>query len=683
MKSIKVLAIIQVRMESSRLPEKAIAKVKNIPAILFMLKRLQKSKMIDKIVIASTLSKADDKLQKLISKKTNIDVFRGSKTNVLSRFLEIGKSYQSDIIVRLTGDCPLVDPEIVDTVISKLINTKSDYASNTLVRTFPDGLDVEAFKYKVLKQIGKQRANAKIKEHVTINISRMKIKDRNIKLCSVENDIDFSGMRWTLDEKQDLRFLNELMSGVSSTTSWKNLLSKVINNPYLQTINYSIPTNEGIKLSEKKSLAKRYKNSNKLFNKVLKNIPLASQTFSKSYMQWPKKAAPLFAKRAYDSYLVDEDGNHYIDYVLSLIPIITGYCDYEIDNAVIEQINKGNIYSLPSSLENELAEKIIKIIPSAEMVRYGKNGSDVTTAAVRLARAYTGKNLIAVAGYHGWHDWYIGSSSRNLGVPQEVKNLTKKFFFNDIDSLKKLFKKYPNKIAAVILEPAGLIKTDIHFLKSVRKITQQHNSVLIFDEIISGFRVNLGGAQKEYGVTPDLTCLGKSIANGYPLSVLTGKRKIMKLMDKIFFSSTFGGDTISIAASLATIKKIEKLNIVNETISYGKKLVSLINKNLNEKALNNYISISDIYWWPQIIVKVPSQKQRLFNSLFRQELLRRGIMAAGTLNLCYAHTKNNTLEITVKRFIEAAVFTVDYFNKKNPSKYLEGELIEDIFRVRN
>ena len=183
-----------------------------------------------------------------------------------------------------------------------------------------------------------------------------------------------------------------------------------------------------------------------------------------------------------------------------------------------------------------------------------ENGSDVTTAAIRLARAYTKKDMVAVAGYHGWHDWYIGSSSRNLGVPLEVENLTKKFNFNDADSLSDLFRKYPNKFAAVILEPAGLIKTDVNSLKKVREICTKHGVILIFDEIISGFRVNLGGAQAEYGVLPDITCLGKAIGNGYPLSAVVGRKDIMKYMEEIFFSSTFGGETISLSAAIANIE---------------------------------------------------------------------------------------------------------------------------------
>ena len=178
--------------------------------------------------------------------------------------------------------------------------------------------------------------------------------------------------------------------------------------------------------------------SNKYFKRAINTIPLASQTFSKSYTMWPKGNSPLFFDRAEGAKVVDPDGNHYIDYILGLLPITLGYCDPDVDNAVIKQIMKGTIFSLPSTLEMQLSELLVDLIPSAEMVRFGKNGSDATTAAIRLARAFTNRDLIAVAGYHGWHDWYIGSSSRNLGVPKSVEKLTKKFVFNDPESLKYL-----------------------------------------------------------------------------------------------------------------------------------------------------------------------------------------------------------------------------------------------------
>jgi glutamate-1-semialdehyde 2,1-aminomutase len=269
---------------------------------------------------------------------------------------------------------------------------------------------------------------------------------------------------------------------------------------------------------------KPFTKSNLLFKKAIKVIPTASQTFSKSYMQWPLNISPLFLKRGKGCEITDVDNNKYIDYLLALMPIIIGYANKEIDQAVYSQARKGSILSLSHPKEIELSEKLIKIIPYAEMVKFSKNGSDVLSAAVRLARASTNRDYIAVSGYHGWHDWYIGTTSRNYGIPKVVRNLTKKFNFNDINSLEKILGKNKEKFAAIVLEPDTFEEPNIAFLKEVRKICDKHGIIMIYDEIICGFRTMLGGAAKKYKVFPDLGCFGKAMANGYPLAALVGKK---------------------------------------------------------------------------------------------------------------------------------------------------------------
>ena len=683
--NLKVLCIIQARMASTRLPNKVLADLNGKPAIIRMINRVKLSNFIDRIVLATGKSSDNDKLEKAVKRASKIDVFRGDDKDVLSRFVNISKKYNADIIIRLTGDCPLIDYDIIDKAIVLLSNTNSDYVSNILKRTYPDGLDVEVFTADTLSKVNKVSADLFSREHVTTHmhgLRKSKYNLKDIKKSSLENSVDFSHLRWTLDEEKDLDLLKSIYAGVSKNAKWQEVISFLSYNPHLQLINENINTNEGTKVNNYTSLRMRYKKSNKLFSKTINSVPLGSQTFSKSYMQWPKGVAPLFIERAYGAKIVDVDLNHYIDYVMGLLPIILGYCDKDIDNSVINQINKGTVYSLPSILETELSEKLIEIIPSAEMVRFGKNGSDVTTAAIRLARAYTKKDMVAVAGYHGWHDWYIGSSSRNLGVPKAVEKLTKKFIFNDISSLDYLFKKFPNKFAAVILEPAGLEPTNIEFLKEVRTLCNKYGAILIFDEIISGFRINYGGAQKEYGVIPDLSCFGKGIANGYPLSAIVGKKKIMKLMEKIFFSSTFGGETVSLAASIATLNKIEKFNVVEENKAYGKKLSNDLNNIIKILNLNEYLKISNVDWWPQLLVNSHDIKEDLFISLLRQEFLKNGLFLANTFNLCYAHTQKDILEGTIKKFSISISNFKEYISSKNPKKYLQGELIKKTFKVR-
>ncbi|MBT3938463.1 MAG: aminotransferase class III-fold pyridoxal phosphate-dependent enzyme, partial [Pelagibacterales bacterium] len=493
-KNKKVIIIIQARVNSSRLPNKVLLKLNGIPSIIRMINRVKLSNLVDEIWVATGKSKINDKLEHILI-DSSIKVRRGDDLDVLSRYVDIAKYTKANIVVRLTGDCPLIDPEIIDKTIKLLIDEKADYASNIIKRTYPDGLDVEVFTSKTLFETDKNSPIGFCREHVTTymhGLYKNKYPIGNFKIASLEHSADFSNLRWTLDEKQDFNFLNTIFSHLSYNASWQEIISFLIKRPLLQIKNSKIMSNEGA-IDKNLSNYHRYKNSNKFFKKAIKYVPLASQTFSKSHIQWPKGAAPLFIERAYGANVVDIDKNHYIDYILGLLPITLGYCDTDIDEAVISQIMKGSIFSLPSKLEAQLSEKLVDLIPSAEMVRFGKNGSDVTTAAIRLARAYTERDMIAVAGYHGWHDWYIGSSTRDIGVPSAVKLLTHKFIFNDADSLKSLFKKYPNKFAAVILEPAGLYPTDISFLKEIKMLCKKNKTLLIFDEVISGFRINMGG----------------------------------------------------------------------------------------------------------------------------------------------------------------------------------------------
>lgn len=682
--NLKILCVIQARMSSKRLPNKALADLNGIPVIIRMLNRIKLSKLIDTIVVATGVAKENDPLERTIKKYSDVDVFRGDDIDVLSRYVAVAKIYKADCVIRLTGDCPLIDSDIIDKAIKLLCATKSDYTSNITKRTFPDGLDVEVFTLDTLLEANRMSLDSFSREHVTTymhGLRKNKKYSKTFKITSLENSIDFSNLRWTIDEQRDLDFLNIIFKNIENNTPWMEIISFLVNKPEIQLLNKGIKTNEGSKEVEV-NLIDKYKNSNNFFKKASSIIPLASQTFSKSYIQWPKGAAPLFIERAYGGKIVDVDGNHYTDYILGLLPITLGYCDKDVDAAVINQVTKGSVYSLPSTLEYELAEKLVNIIPSAEMVRFGKNGSDVTTAAVRLSRAYTKRDLVAVAGYHGWHDWYIGSSTRDIGVPDVVKSLTHKFIFNDADSLKYLFKKYPNKFACVILEPAGLVPTDINFLKTIKKLCKENGTLLIFDEIISGFRINMGGAQLEYGVKPDLSCFGKGIANGYPLSAIVGSKKIMILMEEIFFSSTFGGETISLAASIATIDKMKKYNVVKVTRKFGQSLIKELNNICEANNMNSFMRISDIDWWPQIIIDNPPIENFLYISLLRQELLKEGIMVNSTFNLCYAHSKTGVLEDTIIRFKEAILKLQSYLDTSNPKKFLKGELIQTTFKVR-
>ena len=431
-------------------------------------------------------------------------------------------------------------------------------------------------------------------------------------------------------------------------------------------------------------MSKIFNKSNELYDRALKSIPLASQTFSKSALNFPRGATPLFFEKGQGAYIWDYDGNKYIDYVLGLMPVILGYCDPDVDKAIKTQLNNGIIFSLPSDLEIQLAEKLIELIPCAEMVRFGKNGSDATSAAIRLARAYTGRDRIAVCGYHGWHDWYIGTTARNLGVPKSVQDLSSKFIFNDLDSLERLLKTDLTGFAAVILEPTGLFEPENGFLEGVRGLCDQNGVVLVFDEIVTGFRVDMGGAQRKYGVTPDLATFGKAMANGMPISTIVGKREIMKLMDDIFFSGTFGGETLSLAASLATITKLEKINAPEVFERTGRTIRDAVQSIITDFELDDIVSVAGVDWWPRIVVEAYGKNSQIeMTTLLRQELIEQGIFMGGGFNLSIAHNDESVIAETLHGIHQSFEKFSKYLKTDNPVSNLRGELIKPVFQVRS
>jgi len=387
------------------------------------------------------------------------------------------------------------------------------------------------------------------------------------------------------------------------------------------------------------TINRSYTASLALYERAKKSIPLASQTFSKSITQYPMGVSPLFIKRGMGSHVWDVDDNEYIDFVNALLAVMLGYNDADVNAAVLAQINNGVSFSLAHPLECQLAEKIIEMVPSAEMVRFAKNGSDVTAAAVRLARAYTGREHIITCGYHGWQDWYIGITTRNLGVPHSTQALTHSFAYNDLDALAELFAEYPQQIAAVIMEPMTFEYPKESFLEHVKQMTHQAGAILVFDEMITGFRWSKGGAQEYFNVIPDLTTMGKGMANGYPLSAIAGRKEIMQLMENIFFSSTFGGETVSIAAAIATLEKIEKNSVIEQLNIKGQYLLKEIQGLIQKHQLKDILDIVGHPVWTLLCFKDFKQySQWQIKTFWMQEILRRGILSTGTHNLSYAHT---------------------------------------------
>jgi glutamate-1-semialdehyde 2,1-aminomutase len=423
-----------------------------------------------------------------------------------------------------------------------------------------------------------------------------------------------------------------------------------------------------------------YKKSEQLLERALKAIPLASQTFSKSLTQYPRGVSPFFIEKGMGAKVWDVDGNEYIDFVNSLAAVTLGYCDADVDKAVQAQMKNGVTFSLSHTLELEVAEKLIEIIPCAEKVRFAKNGTDATSASIRIARAYTGKEHIAVCGYHGWQDWYICSTTRDLGVPNGVKELTHKFQYNSIKSLEKLFQE--QELACVIMEPMNVEYPEDNFLEKVKELAHKNNALLIFDETITGFRYSLGGAQELFNVIPDMATLGKGMANGYPLSAVVGSNKIMKKVEDIFFSGTFGGETLSLAAANAIINKYKKEKVVDHFYEIGTYLLEQLNQIIDNE------NLGDIFWtsghpaWSFLHIK----EQEEYNSFeiktfFLQESLKRGIITLGTHNLSFSHTKRE-IDRLIEVYAEVLPMIKWHVNNQTLLENIHGEILEPLFKVR-
>jgi glutamate-1-semialdehyde 2,1-aminomutase len=364
-------------------------------------------------------------------------------------------------------------------------------------------------------------------------------------------------------------------------------------------------------------------------------IPALTQTLAKGPAQYVRGMAPMYLQRGKGSHVWDVDGNEYLDYQMGIGPISLGYCYDVVDEAIKKQLADGITFSLMHPLEVEVAEMVREMVPGAESVRYSKTGCDATTAAVRLARAFTGRDRVLCCGYHGWHDWYIGVTDRNRGIPQATQELTHTIGYNDMASVRAAL---DETVACVILEPATFEAPRDNFLGELAEACRAHGALLIFDEMWTGFRFALGGAQELFGVRADLACFSKAIANGMPISVLCGRADVMALCDKdVFFFTTFGGEALSLAAAQATMKEIKEKNVPAALARQGKK----IREGYNALAADLGMGYTKCVGFDcrSLVTFTPEAGDGLeAKSFVQQELIRRGILWGGFHNMSFSHS---------------------------------------------
>ncbi len=680
-----IAGIIQARMSSTRLPNKTLMDIGGKPLLWHLLERVKRSNYIDQIVIATTWNPRDRQIIEF-AKKYGLKVFQGKEHDVLDRFYQVAKTIKADTIVRVTPDSPFLCPKVVDKVIREYLNGSCDYATNTMVYTYPDGYDVEVFSFEALQKAWRECKDPVGREHVTPyirNSGRFKIVN-----TVNETPVDPREYKWSVDTKEDLKFAREVYKHLhknGKSFSMKEVFNLMKKHPEIKRINTGTIVNEGyykslLKLKKVKPKRLKFRNSFLLKKKAEKLIPACSQTFSKSPFQFVQGAAPVFLEKGKGSHVWDVDGNEYIDYAMALGPIILGYDNPAVHDSVKKILGKGVIFTLPHRLEVELAEILCEMIPCAEMVRFGKNGSDATSGAVRVARAYTGRDIIVCCGYHGWQDWYIATTTRSRGIPDAVKKLTLTFEYNNIESLKRIFSDHKNQVAAVIMEPLGVVEPEDNFLGQVKELAHRNGALLIFDEIVSGFRFALGGAQEYFQVIPDLACFGKAMANGFPLSAIVGKKEIMKLFEDVFYSFTAGGEIVALTAAMATIQELKNKDVIKFLWEQGRKIQDGYNVLAREYQLSHCTRCLGLP--PRTVIEFKDkngEEDMILKSLFQQECIKRGILFTAAHNISFAHSHAD-IDYTLKVYRTVLEIVSSAKKKNNVKGLLKGKPIMPVFR---
>jgi glutamate-1-semialdehyde 2,1-aminomutase/spore coat polysaccharide biosynthesis protein SpsF len=388
----------------------------------------------------------------------------------------------------------------------------------------------------------------------------------------------------------------------------------------------------------------------------------------------------MFLARGQGSHVWDVDGQEYIDYPMALGAVVLGHAHPSVTDAVARQLAQGTVFSLPHPLEVELAETLIDVIPCAELVRFGKNGSDATAGAVRAARAVTGREVIACCGYHGWQDWYVATTTRNHGVPKAVRELTVTFGYNDLPSLERVFAEHPDQVAAVILEPIGLVAPAPGFLEGVRDLAHREGAVVIYDEIVTGFRLALGGAQELFGVVPDVACFGKAMSNGFPIAAVVGRRDIMEIFDTVFFSFTYGGEAVGLVAALATIAEMRERKVIEHLWRQGRRLQEGFDALASRAGVSAYATCAGLP--PRTVIQFSDPgggDPALIKTFFLQECLKRGILLAGGQNVSFSHDDAD-VETTLAVYEIALGALADAVRAGDVAARLEGLVVEPVFR---
>jgi glutamate-1-semialdehyde 2,1-aminomutase len=397
---------------------------------------------------------------------------------------------------------------------------------------------------------------------------------------------------------------------------------------------------------------------------------------SKHASQFVGGVSPLFVDRAKGSHVWDVDGNEFVDFPMALGPVILGYAEPVVDDAIRAQLERGITFTLSHPLEADVAERISALCPGVEAVRFAKSGSDAVSGAIRAARGLTGRDLVLAGGYHGWHDWYIGSTTRDLGVPKAVRDLTLAFRFGDLDHLRSMLEHHAGEVAAVVLEPSGAEVPEPGYLQAVIDLGHEHGALVVFDEVITGFRLAPGGARERYGVFPDLSCYGKALGNGMPVAAVGGAWSTMRIFEDIFFSGTHGGETLGLAAARAVLDTIADGTVLAEIEAKGTVLMADLTTAVATHGLEGRITVTGE---PQrAAIGFTGPDALVTKSFVQQTMQDAGFLFNGSMFICARHTPEE-LAAAARAFAAACVVIADA--GAGLADLLRGRPVEPVFRA--
>jgi glutamate-1-semialdehyde aminotransferase len=428
--------------------------------------------------------------------------------------------------------------------------------------------------------------------------------------------------------------------------------------------------------------------STKLLDRARNIIPLAAQTTTKSPSQFVQGVSPTHLERAEGCRVWDVDGNEYIDTAMGLGPNLLGHNYPAVTDAVQEQIEEGTAFTMPHPLQLDVAELVIDTVPCAEMVRFGKNGNDVMALAAKLARAHTGRNVIATQGYHGWPDVFMSCNDNlNAGIPDAISDYTEKFEYNDVASLERIFDDHPDDVAAIVTTPVNLSPPENDFLQRLREIADREDTLLVFDEILTGYRFSLGGAQEHFDVIPDLACFAKGISNGYPLSAITGREEIMRTIadDEFMFSMTYAGEATSLVAAKAAItEQIEQGDVHDHLWRQGESIRDGYNELAAKHGIDHLTECTGL--GPRTDTQFyDDENERVtagaLESLFMQETHRRGVLFTGSHLPSYSHSDGD-IEEMLRVYDEALNILSDAVDAGEVEERLDGQHVGASLRDR-